>query len=141
MYNALNACGLSDNRLRDFQSSDSYSKKALTLAVKLNDSTLISDIKIHLGILYCEQEKLEEGITLFKEALNYYEKTGNTEAVSDARLNIGVVMKRVGENEKTLDYIRESTKIEELDQIKSQAEYLTAKPQLHFLCPMFRSGL
>jgi tetratricopeptide (TPR) repeat protein len=120
MYSTLNACGLSDKHLGNLDVADSCFNKALTIARKLNDSVLISDIKIHLGILYCEQEKLEEGIILFKEALDFYEKTGNKDAISDALLNIGVVMKMVGENEKALAYIRESTQIEELSQVKSQ---------------------
>jgi len=120
MYEALNACGLSESHLGDFYAADSCFSEALNIAISLNDSTLISDIKIHLGILNCEQEKLEEGIILFGEALDYYEKTGDKDAISDALLNIGVVMKMVGENDRALAYIKESTRIEELSQVKSQ---------------------
>ena len=100
MYHAMNACGLTKNRLGNYPSADSCFRKALKIADTLHDSTMISDIKIHLGILYCEQEKLEEGIVYFEEALEYYEKTGYKEAVSDALINIGVVLKMVGENER-----------------------------------------
>ncbi len=117
---ALNACGLSDNHLGDFQAADSCFRQALNIAVQLNDSLMVSDIKIHLGIMNCEQEKLEEGIILFKEALDYYENIGDKDAVSDALLNIGVVMKMVGENDRALAYIKESTDIEELLQVKSK---------------------
>ncbi|NOX86027.1 MAG: tetratricopeptide repeat protein [Chlorobi bacterium] len=120
MYNATNACGLSEYHLGNYLSADSCFTAALTIASGMNDSTLISDIKTHLGILYCEQEKPEEGITLFKEAMNYYEKTGNTEAISDAALNIGVVLKMAGKYDDALEYIRKSTDIEEGSQRKSQ---------------------
>lgn len=120
MYRTLNASGLSDKHLGNFKAADTCFLRALMLAKALHDSTLISDIKIHLGILYCEQEKFDEGMILFKEALDFYEKTGNRDAVSDALLNMGVVMKMVGENEKALSYIEQSTKIEEIRQVKSQ---------------------
>ncbi len=120
MYNTVNACGLAEYHLGNYPQADSCFRQALSIAVLLNDSTWISDIKIHLGILYCEQENPEEGMKLFKEAMDYYEKTGNTEAMSDAMLNIGVVLKIAGENKKALDYISKSTKIEELGQVKSQ---------------------
>jgi len=120
MYYAMNACGLTKNRLGNYPSADTCFREALKIADALHDSTLISDIKNHMGIMYCEQEKLEEGIVYFEEALDYYEKTGNKEAVSDALINIGVVLKMVGENERALEYLIKSTEIEELAQVKSQ---------------------
>jgi len=120
MYHAMNACGLTGNRLGNYPSADTCFREALKIANTLRDSTLITDINIHLGILYCEQEKLEEGIVYFEEALDYYEKTGNKEAVSDALINIGVVLKMVGENERALEYLIKSTEIEELAQVKSR---------------------
>jgi len=57
---------------------------------------------------------------LFEEALNYYEEVGNTDAVSDALLNIGVVMKMVKEYDKALEYFSRSKEIEEIRQQKSQ---------------------
>lgn len=120
MYCTLNASGLSYYRLGDFKAADSMYQQALSIAKTLNDSIYISDIQIHLGILYCEQGRLEEGILLFEQALDYYEKTANTDAISDALLNIGVVMQMVGEYDKALLYMTESVKMVELTRVKSQ---------------------
>ena len=120
IYNTMNACGLSAYHLGDYTASDSCFLAALNTANKLNDSSLMANIKINLGILYCEQEKLEEGIMLFGEAMDYFEQTGNRKAVSDAALNIGVVMKMAGEYERALSYILRSTAIEEQSQTKSR---------------------
>lgn len=120
LFHVINACGLSEYHLGNFEAADSCYEKALDLAVRLNDSSYISDAKIHLGILYCEQQRLEEGIILFEEALAYYERMGNEEAVSDVLLNIGVVMKMVGEYDQALKYFLESTSIQEISQVKSQ---------------------
>jgi len=120
MYCALNASGLSQYRLGNFTAADSSYQQALAIATLINDSIYISDIKVHLGILYCEQGNLEEGIKLFEQALDYYEQSGNMDAISDALLNIGVVLQMVGEYEKGLKYMKESAAIEELSQIKSQ---------------------
>jgi len=120
MFNALNAYGLANKRMGIFHLADSCYFKALEIAERLEDSRRISDIKINRGILLCEQGELEEGTMLFGEALKYYEESGNIEAVSDALLNIGVVMKMVKEYDKALDYISRSTEIEEARQKKSQ---------------------
>jgi tetratricopeptide (TPR) repeat protein len=120
MYCTLNANGLSHYRLGEFITADSLYQQALYLAQTLNDSCYISDVRIHLGILYCEQGRLDEGIMLFEQSLDYYEKSGNTDAVSDALLNIGVVMQMAGEYGKALKYMKESTGIAELSQVKSQ---------------------
>ena len=119
-FNALSACGLANKRLGVFLMADSCYTMALEIVEQLNDSLMISDIKINRGILLCEQGELEEGIILFGEALDYYEKAGNMAAVSDAMLNIGVVMKMVKEYDKALEYISRSTEIEEMRQQKSQ---------------------
>ncbi len=120
MFDALQASGLNYRRLGNFNAADSSYIHALALATEFNDSTLISDVKINRGILLCEQGMLEEGITLFEEALDYYEKTGMDRAVSIALLNIGVVMKMVDEYDKALSYMQKSTEIEESKQHKSQ---------------------
>jgi len=119
-FNALNACGLTNKRLGRFHSADSCYSLALEIVEVLEDGLMIADIKINRGILLCEQGALEEGVVLFEEALDYYEKAGNRGAVSDAMLNIGVVMKMVKEYEKALEYISRSTEIEEVRQQKSQ---------------------
>jgi len=120
MYDALNACGLTNRRQGNYQSADSCYLLAFEIANALGDSLMISDVKINLGILLCEQGELEDGISLFEEALDYYEKADNERAVSTALLNIGVVMKMVKEYDKALSYIKKSTEIEELSQTKSQ---------------------
>lgn len=120
IFHVINACGLTDYHLGRFDSADSCYKEALKLAIMLNDSTYIADIKIHQGILYCEQQRLEEGMILFEEALDYYEKEDYQEAISDALLNIGVVMKMIGEYDLALDYILKSLSVHEIGQIKSQ---------------------
>lgn len=120
MFCTLNASGLSKYRLGEFIAADSLYQAALLMAEALNDSVYISDVRIHLGILYCEQGRLDEGIMLFEQSLDYYEKTGNTDAVSDALLNIGVVMQIVGEYDKALKYMLESASIAEISQVKSQ---------------------
>jgi len=100
--------------------ADSCYLECLVIAGELSDSVMISDIKINLGVLLCEQGKLEEGILLFEQALKYYEQIGLDQAVSTALLNIGVVLKMVQEYDKALDYIRRSTALEESRQQKSQ---------------------
>ncbi len=120
MYCTLNASGLAYYRMADFTAADSMYQQALSIAKTLNDSIYISDIQIHLGILYCDQGRLEEGIILFEKALHFYEESGNTDAVSDALLNIGVVMQMVGEHNKALKYMLESVRIAEHSKVKSQ---------------------
>jgi len=120
MFDALQAIGLNYRRLGNFNAADSSYLNALALAKKLNDSTLISDVKVNYGILFCEQGRLEEGIILFEDALDYYEAAGYDRAVSIALLNIGVVMKMVNEYEKALEYIKRSTELEEMNRHKSQ---------------------
>jgi len=110
---------LVNKRLGEFLPADTCYSRALEIAEDLQDTLLISDIKINRGILLCEQGKLDEGIMLFEEALENYEKAGNMGAVSDALMNIGVVLKMVKEYDKALDYINRSTEIEELHQQKS----------------------
>lgn len=119
-YHALNASGLSASHLGNYAQADSCFRLAMKTASELHDSSLVADIKTNLGIMYCEQGKLEEGIILFGEAMDYYEEAGNKAAVSDAALNIGVVMKMAGEYDKALTYIQKSTAIEEQTQVKSR---------------------
>ncbi|GAB4331979.1 MAG: hypothetical protein Kow00127_23890 [Bacteroidales bacterium] len=117
---AFNGYGLALYHLGKYRLADSSYNRALLLSDSLADTLLNSDIKIHLGILYCDQGKLEEGMLLFEQALSYYEKSGNEQAVSDALLNIGVVMKMVGEYDQALENILRATAIAESKQIKSQ---------------------
>jgi tetratricopeptide (TPR) repeat protein len=117
---ALHACGKNFRRLGDIARADSCYRTCLELASGLNDSLMIADVKTNYGVLLCEQSKLDEGILLFEEALDYYEKAGNVQAVSTALLNIGVVLKMVREYDKALEYMRRSTQLEEPRQQKSQ---------------------
>jgi tetratricopeptide (TPR) repeat protein len=120
MFDAMQASGLAQRHLGNSVMSDSCSRQALELAIALGDSSLIADVRLNNGILLCEQGSLEQGILYFKEALSYYERTGDQKAVSLALLNIGVVMKLVKEYDKALSYILRSTEIEEALQQKSQ---------------------
>lgn len=117
---ALHARGKTYRRTGDFTRADSSYRQCLVLAAALSDSLIIADVKVNLGVLLCEQGKLDEGILLFEQALDYFEKVGNIQAVSTALLNIGVVLKMVKEFDKALDYISRSTGLEEPRQQKSQ---------------------
>lgn len=119
-YDALHAKALTHKRRGNYEKSDSCFRECLLIAELFADSLMISDIYINLGILLCEQGKLEEGAGLFETALEYYLRIGNQKAVSLALLNMGVVMKLVNEYDKALEYITKSTDIEELLQHKSQ---------------------
>jgi len=120
MFDVLQACGLASMRLGDFSRADSCYRMALEIAIAQGDSMMICDYKINAGIMICEQGRMEEGIQLFEEALDYYEKTGEQEAVSSALMNIGVVMQLIREYDKALDYMIRTTGIEEVLQRKSQ---------------------
>jgi len=119
-FDALNAAGLTYRRLGNYAMADSAYRQALEIAGLMNDSAMLADVWINAGIIECEQGRLETGIDLFEKALDYYERTGENKAVSLALLNIGVVMKIAGEYDRALEYIQQSTAIEELSQQKSQ---------------------
>jgi tetratricopeptide (TPR) repeat protein len=119
-FDALHARGLTSRRLGNYEVADSSYREALEVAEILNDSILMADVWVNLGILLCEQARLEEGIILFEKALDHYERINDKRAVSLALLNIGVVLKMVEEYEKSLSYIQRSTHIEELQGNKSQ---------------------
>ncbi len=120
LYDLRLALGLTSRRLGDFDQADEHYRKGYDLALELGDSLKIADIGLDRGILLCEQGNLEEGMHLFEQALKYYEKAGNDQAVSSALLNIGVVMKISGEYEKALGYITRSTEMEEVRQRKTE---------------------
>jgi tetratricopeptide (TPR) repeat protein len=119
-FDALNASGLTYRRLGEYGMADSAYLQAMEIAGIMNDSAMLADVWINTGIIRCEQGSLEGGIELFEKALDYYERSGNKKAVSLALLNIGVVMKIAGEYDRALEYIQQSTAIEELSQQKSQ---------------------
>lgn len=120
LYQVTNASGLCYSHLRNFSLADSCFRLAMHYAGKLNDSSKIADIKIHLGILFAEQEMLDEGIRYFEEALDHFDKTSDSDAISDALLNIGVVISMAGDYPKALEYMNRSLEYEEMQQIKSQ---------------------
>jgi len=120
MFDALQACGLAQQHLGNNALADSCYRRAFQLATALNDSSLIADVRLHNGILLCEEGNLEEGTRFFEEALRIYESQGDQRAVSLAWLNLGVVMKMIGEYDKALLYMVKSTEIEEARQQKSQ---------------------
>jgi len=120
MFNAMQACALAQQHLGNIVLADSCYRRAFQLATALNDSTLLADVRLHNGILLCEQGNLDEGTRFFEEALRIYESQGDQRAVSLAWLNLGVVMKMIGEYDKALLYMIKSTEIEEAQQQKSQ---------------------
>jgi tetratricopeptide (TPR) repeat protein len=120
MFEAGNARGLNFRRLGNFDKADSCYRHCLGMAISLNDSLMIADVKVNLGILLCEKGELDEGIRMFEDALGHYEQINNKKSISLALLNIGVVMKMVEEYDKALAYISQSASIEELLQQKSQ---------------------
>jgi len=120
MFDAIQAWALAERHLGNLEQSDSCYRRASALAAAIGDSTQIADVQLNNGILLCELGNLEEGTRLFQTALDYYDKKNNREAVSLALLNIGVVMKMLGEFEKAEDYILRSAAISEALQQKSQ---------------------
>lgn len=120
MFDAIQAYALAQRHLGNLERSDSCNKLGLELARAIGDSVQIADVWLNNGILLCEEGNLEEGTRLFEQALQYYEAHGEKEAASLALLNIGVVMKMLGEYDKALAYIKQSTAIEEALQQKSQ---------------------
>lgn len=117
---SYNALGLSHRRLGDFNAADSCYSLALNYAEQISDSLHLSDIKTNRGILFCENGKLEEGMELFRQALDYYMAKGNLAAVSSTYLNIGKVMTLINEDSTALEYFLKSIEIEEALQRKSQ---------------------
>jgi tetratricopeptide (TPR) repeat protein len=119
MFNVRHASGNVFRRLGNYAMADSCYRECMHIAEEMNDSSMMADVKLHAGILLCEQGNMEQGIVSFEDALGIYELSGDEKAVSTALLNIGVVLKMVKEYDKALAYILRSTSIEELLQQKS----------------------
>jgi tetratricopeptide (TPR) repeat protein len=120
MYDVTQACALALRHLGDLEKSDSCYHKAFILAREIGDSLQVADVEMNNGILLCEEGNLEEGTKFFNNALRYYENHGEDEATSQALLNIGVVMKMIGEYEKAEYYMKKSAELTETMQKKSQ---------------------
>lgn len=120
MFDAIQGCGLSHRHLGNLELADSCYRKSFELARIIGDSLQVADVQLNYGILLCEQGNLDEGTKNFEEALRFYESHGEDDAVSLALLNIGVVMKMIGEFGKARTYIEWSTKMEEVSGYKSQ---------------------
>lgn len=88
-------------------------KNALTeaepLAEKLNDDFSRATIKLNMGIYYDGKFKVEESLQSYLAAIEYYQKATYPRGVADAKLNIALLAKQLGDFQQAVSLLNEAT--------------------------------
>lgn len=92
-----------------FNSIDSaiyYNLKAIELFKQLKDSAVVNSIKINLAVVYAQSGKIDEGIRLTKEGLEYADRIGNFHDAGTAAINIAYFYEALGQYDSAAVYAR-----------------------------------
>jgi len=92
----------------------SYTRQALTLAEKINDSSSMASSYNNMGVVYKNQGSLDRALESYIAALQIQEENKFVDAVAYTYSNIGTVYSLKGDYEKALDYFNRAN-----DQFKS----------------------
>ena len=69
----------------------SYHQKAINIAEKIGNATLLAFVKINMGNVYKDRENWNEALKLYSSALTYAKKSNNKRFSRWCYMNIGVV--------------------------------------------------
>lgn len=104
-----------------YDSSKYWYQKALDAA---DNDMQQATAKMGLGGVAYSQGFYENALTLFTEAANFFEKSGNREKLGSAYSNIGIIMNVNGNDEKAIHYFKSS--IELFDELNLETKKLPA---------------
>ncbi len=104
-----------------YDSSKYWYQKALDAA---DSDTQMAIAKMGLGGIAYSQGSYENALTLFTEAANFFEKSGNMEKLGSAYSNIGIIMNVNDNDEKAIHYFKSS--IELFDELNLETKKLPA---------------
>ncbi len=104
-----------------YDSSKYWYQKALDAA---DSDTQMAIAKMGLGGIAYSQGSYENALTLFTEAANFFEKSGNMEKLGSAYSNIGIIMNVNDNDEKAIHYFKSSIAL--FDELNLETKKLPA---------------
>jgi len=113
MVDALNTLSMLAWRKGNYQESDEFSGRALTLANKL---TFLKGKAISFnnrGTVAWYRGNYPQALDHYLQSLKLMEQIGNKKGLSDANNNVGMVHYYLGNYEKTIEYYKRSLQIDE----------------------------
>ncbi|MDX1628140.1 MAG: tetratricopeptide repeat protein [Fulvivirga sp.] len=86
----------------------SYTRRALTLAEKINDPSGMASSYNNMGVLYKNQGSLDKALKSYVAALQIQEENGFTDALAYTYSNVGTVYSLQGDFENALEYFNKA---------------------------------
>jgi len=105
-----NGLGALYRNVNDFNKSEETLLRAISIAESLHDESLLTRPYINLGNVYMGQFKLNEALECYLKALRLAEKFNDRELTGLSLINAGNVYITTRQNEKALQYLRQSLK-------------------------------
>jgi adenylate cyclase len=95
----------------DYESALSQFQEALQKLEDTNESTLLGNGHIFLGMLHFDRSKFDLAFSMYLKAISYYECDNNPYGKSAALINMGNIYRRLSDTDKALDYYKRSLEL------------------------------